>query len=416
MKKLFFALMLMVATLSVSANEVRYFTTPQAIRTVTYLNAQNELMIYCGYPNELPTYVIISEVWYESVNPQYNEVWIFGYDAYTGEEIFMPIDLGCVWLFSGTHIYSAAQVLRFRSNYARPTFAWAMPHYHPFHRGPHPVVYHRTYHYDVHIYGWDPFHTPHPGMPHYHPYYMRHINEPAPMPPIYTPGIEQPTVSRRENHGANEPGYEYVGSSARSGATPTSPVTTTTTRQGSNPSGNTTPSRSANNPTSSSRSNTQATSSRSGSEGTTSSRSGVESSSNSSRTSGTGTTTSGRSGNDNSGNSSRGSSTSTSSSSRGTSSASTSSSSRSSNSSATTSSSTRSNTPSTNTVTKSRTSTSTSNSSSRSSATSSSSSSRTSSTANTSSSSSTRSTSTKTTGSTNSSRTSSNSNSGRTTR
>lgn len=309
MKKIIFALLLTVATLAATANEVRYFTNAQAFRTVDFLNRQNELMIYCGYPNELPTYVILSDVWSEPVNPQYNEIWIFGYDAYTGEEIYMPIDLGCIWLVNNGNIYSAAQVLRFRSSYLRPTFAWAMPHYNPFHRIPHPHGYHRTYHYDVHLYGWDPF-APNVVIV-YHPYYHRHIHQPAPMPPIYTPGIEQPIVQRGSNYG--EVGYGYAGSQPRSGSTPTSPVTTTTTRMGSNPAG--TSSRGGNNTTSSSRGGNASTSSSSrGTSGTATSGNSNRGDNSSTTNSSRGTSTTATSGNN-----TRGTSASSSTSSRGTS-------------------------------------------------------------------------------------------------
>lgn len=237
MKKVFFALLLLVSTLTVSANEIRYFTNAQAYRTVDYLNRQNELMIYCGYEYEIPTYVILSDVWAESINPQYNEIWIFGYDAYTGEEIYMPIDLGCIWIYNHGHIISAAQILRFRSSYSLPhNYVWVMPTYHHFTRVPHCHTYVRTYHYDVHVYGWNPHHHHHDHYyDHYHVYYLRDPHVPAPMPAPYTPGVEQPAVHRGSNNGSST-GYSYIGTTSRT-STPASNVTTTTTRNGANPSG-----------------------------------------------------------------------------------------------------------------------------------------------------------------------------------
>ena len=201
MKKFVLILALMMATFTVKANNILYFTDNQAARTVACLNSQDELMIYCGYEDELPTYVLINEVWAEQISSSFYEIWLYGYDAYTGEEIYMPIDLECIYLVQFGKIYSAAQYLRFRTTHMRPTFAWAMPPYNPFVRAPRPKVYYYTYHYDIHRPGWHWRNYPHI---HYHPYYLRHPHHPAPMPPKpYTPGRERPGYHSTQN------GYQY---------------------------------------------------------------------------------------------------------------------------------------------------------------------------------------------------------------
>ena len=201
MKKIVLMLALMMATMTVAANNILYFTYSQAARTVACLNSQNELMIYCGYENELPTYVLINEVWAEQISSSFYEIWLYGYDAYTGEEIYMPIDLECIYLMQNRNIYSAAQYLRFKYTHSRPTFVWVMPPYNPFVRVARPVTYYYTYHYDIHRPGWHWRHYPHI---HYHPYYLRHPHHPAPMPPKpYTPGRERPGYHSTQN------GYQY---------------------------------------------------------------------------------------------------------------------------------------------------------------------------------------------------------------
>ena len=201
MKKIVFMLALMMATMTVAANNILYFTYSQAARTVACLNSQNELMIYCGYENELPTYVLINEVWAEQISSSFYEIWLYGYDAYTGEEIYMPIDLECIYLMQNRNIYSAAQYLRFKYSHSRPTFVWVMPPYNPFVRVARPVTYYYTYHYDIHRPGWHWRHYPHI---HYHPYYRRIPGHPAPIPPKpYTPGKEYPGWHETTN------GYQY---------------------------------------------------------------------------------------------------------------------------------------------------------------------------------------------------------------
>ena len=68
MKRIAIFVVMALLSLEVSARSVHYFTYSQAVRTVSYLNAQNEMMIYFGYEYELPTYVLINEVWMERLN------------------------------------------------------------------------------------------------------------------------------------------------------------------------------------------------------------------------------------------------------------------------------------------------------------------------------------------------------------
>ena len=211
MKKLILTLTLILVAVSAFANEVRYFTRPQAVRVAKTLDAQSELMIYCGYEYELATYVIINEVWAEPVNSKYYEIWLYGYDAYTGEEIYMPIDLSCIWLYNnyGNRIYSAAQYLRFRSTVATPNFYWTMPPYNPFVRHYHDPHYNHmyTYHYEVHRFGWRPPAYAHGIHPPLHPYYMRTPSTPAMVPSHpFTPGVNYPQTP--DGHG-------YIGGNSR---------------------------------------------------------------------------------------------------------------------------------------------------------------------------------------------------------
>ncbi len=201
-----------MTVLVASANSVRYFTRPQAKRVAATLDAQNELMIYCGYEYELATYVIINEVWAEPVNSKYYEIWLYGYDAYTGEEIYMPLDLSCIWLYNayGNRMYSAAQYLRFRSTVATPNFYWTMPPYNSFVRHFHDPHFHHgyTYHWEIHRHGWRPPMPPSSGPWPYHPYYMRTPHTPAPVPTKpFTPGIDHPITP--DGHG-------YIGGNSRS--------------------------------------------------------------------------------------------------------------------------------------------------------------------------------------------------------
>ncbi|MBP3763743.1 MAG: hypothetical protein J6I49_07695 [Bacteroidales bacterium] len=197
MKRIAIFVVMAMMAFTASARSVHYFTHSQAVRTVNYLNAQNEMMIYCGFDYEIETYVLINEVWMERVNSAYYEIWVYGYDAYTGDEIYMPLDLQCVWLFSGSRIYNAAQYLRFHVTVNQPTFVWHIPAYRPFVRVIHSPSYARTYHYTIHRHGWMPPAPPAPGysapLP---PYYMRRPSTPAPTPTaVWTPGKEQPRVS-----------------------------------------------------------------------------------------------------------------------------------------------------------------------------------------------------------------------------
>ena len=297
MKRIALIVVMVLMCIGASARSIHYFTYSQAARTVNYLNTQNELMIYCGYDYEIETYVLINEIWMERVNSSYYEVWIYGFDAYTGDEIYMPLDLHCVWLYSAGRMYNAAQYLRFRVEVRVPSIAWRIPPYNPYTRLSHRPGYARTYHYDIHRHGWmPPAYTYGPGVP---PpplpyYYMRRPNTPAPMPSgRWTPGSNRPEVPTpaQPHHignttSASNPsaGSSHAGSSSRN----------MTTEPSSNT--NTSPANS------SSRSNTgaSASSSRSSNTGTTSSSSRSSNSSatsSSSRSNSSATSSSSRSSN-----------------------------------------------------------------------------------------------------------------------
>lgn len=192
MKKIIFILLFAVASVALYANPICYFTYSQARRTVNYLNKQNELVIYCGHEYELETYVIVSDIWLERANSRYYEVWLYGIDAYTGDEIYMPLDLSCVWLLNHwtNEMYNAARYLHFQCDAPYTTLVWSMPVYTGFVRVAHPTFYRRSYHYEIHRYGW------HPVSDIVLPaYYMRPPT--APMPVVvgpYVPGRERPTV------------------------------------------------------------------------------------------------------------------------------------------------------------------------------------------------------------------------------
>lgn len=193
MKRLLFVLLFAMAAWSASASSVHYFTLAQSNRVVRYLNSQDELMIYCAYANELETYVLLNDVWAEPVNSRYYEIWIYGYDAYTGEEIMMPVDLECVWLQRGSRMYNAAEYLRFRCTVPQVNIVWSMPAYNTYVRVSHPAVVTYTYHYEVHRYGWVP------PAPHtqtvVNVYYQRKPTDPLPViVDRYTPGKEAPKV------------------------------------------------------------------------------------------------------------------------------------------------------------------------------------------------------------------------------
>ena len=206
MKRIATLAVILLMAFTASAHSIRYFTQSQATRTVRYLNMQNEMMIYCGYEYESETYVLINEVWMERVNSAYYEIWVFGYDAYTGDEVYMPLDLGCVWLFSAGRMYNAAQYLRFHTTARMPShITWYVPAYNPYTRVMHRPGYRHSYHYDIHRYGWmPPAYTYGPGMPppplpHY---YMRHPNTPAPHPTgTWTPGTDRPQVAAPSTNG-----------------------------------------------------------------------------------------------------------------------------------------------------------------------------------------------------------------------
>lgn len=289
MKRIAIIVVMVLMSLGASARSIHYFTYSQASRTINYLNTQREIMIYCGYDYEIETYVLLNEVWMERVNSAYYELWVYGYDAYTGDEIYMPLDLQCVWLYSAGRMYNAAQYLRFRVDVRTPSLVWHIPPYNPYTRVTHRIGYTRTYHYDIHRHGWmPPAYTYGPGVP---PpplpyYYMRRPATPAPMPTArWTPGASRPTVpmptigsSTATNPSAGDT-RSHNASSTRNKTTPTTSATPAHNSQPSTPRAST--SRSRTTSTSSdarSRTSSTTTHTRSSSTSTTPTRSSATSS------------------------------------------------------------------------------------------------------------------------------------------
>lgn len=284
MKRIAFIVVMALMSFTASASSIRYFTYSQAHRTVQYLNAQKELMIYCGYDYEIETYVLVNEVWMERVNSAYYEIWLYGYDAYTGDEIYMPIDMQCIWLFSAGRMYNAAQYLRFHATVHTPSFSWYIPPYNPYTRRMHAAGYVRSYHYDIHRHGWMPPTPPHHGYgPHTQaplpPYYMRTPQTPAPTPTqTWTPGLEHPQVNNSSRSGSGRSNNSAIPTTrpSSSGSTETGTVTnSSTTRSGSTTrgtdnAGTTTTTRStATTPTRSNTGTTRASQDETGTTGTT---------------------------------------------------------------------------------------------------------------------------------------------------
>lgn len=326
MKRIAILMVTVLLGLSASASAVHYFTRSQAERAVNYLNRQNELMIYCGYDYEIETYVLINEIWAERINSAYYELWIYGFDAYTGDEIYMPLDLQCVWLYGAGRMYNAAQYLRFRTSVHTPQIRWYIPPYHPYTRIMHRPGYVRSYHYDIHRHGWmppshpayhgqhhDPHHTPLP------PYYDRTPQSPAPAPTTaWTPGVDHPQISStpRTTSGGTTSTRSTTGTATETrstGNTTGTRSTSGTATETRSTSGTTTGTRSTSGTTTSTRSTSSSTT---GTRSTSGSTTGTRSAGTTETRSTSGTTTNTRSTNNtptraNTGTSTRSTSTST---------------------------------------------------------------------------------------------------------
>lgn len=149
MKKVIFVLtfLFFASTVSFADSSVQFFRKSQATRVVNYLNQHPEMLFYCGcYPDFQTSYVYALDVWMERYSLTYYEVWVYGFDVKTNEEIFTPLDLNCVWV-EGTNGYPAnvAQILGFKHRVCEATFRWRIPVYNTRPRVVHPAEYHHNY-------------------------------------------------------------------------------------------------------------------------------------------------------------------------------------------------------------------------------------------------------------------------------
>ena len=149
MKKVIFVLTFLVfaSTVSFADSSVQFFRKSQATRVVNYLNQHPEMLFYCGcYPDFQTSYVYALDVWMERYSLTYYEVWIYGFDVKTNEEIYTPLDLNCVWV-EGANGYPAnvAQILGFKHRVCEATFRWRIPVYNTRPRVVHPTYYQHNY-------------------------------------------------------------------------------------------------------------------------------------------------------------------------------------------------------------------------------------------------------------------------------
>lgn len=133
MKKVLFVLsfLFLASTASFADSSVQFFRKSQATRVVNYLNQHPEVLLYCGcYPDYQSSYVFTYDVWMERYSFTYYEVWIYGYDVKTKQEIYTPLDLNCVWV-EGANGYPAnvAVALGFKHNSCAANFRWRIPVY-----------------------------------------------------------------------------------------------------------------------------------------------------------------------------------------------------------------------------------------------------------------------------------------------
>lgn len=139
---LFFA-----STVSFADSSVQFFKKSQATRVVNYLNQHPEVLFYCGcYPDFQTSYVYTYDVWMERYSLTYYEVWIYGFNVKTNEEIYTPVDLNCLWV-EGSNGYpmNVAQTLGFKHRICEATFRWRMPVYNTRPRVAHPANYQHNY-------------------------------------------------------------------------------------------------------------------------------------------------------------------------------------------------------------------------------------------------------------------------------
>ena len=232
MKKVIFVLtfLFLASTVSFADSSVQFFRKSQATRVVNYLNQHPEMLFYCGcYPDFQSSYVYALDVWMERYSLTYYEVWIYGFDVKTNEEIYTPLDLNCVWV-EGANGYPAnvAQILGFKHRVCEATFRWRIPVYNTRPRVVHPATYQHNYFAQPNVKprkpkpAPQPTHNPKPkpnAGPATHNHNQSNNNQPKPQPNTNNNG------NRGYNGGNN--GGNNGGTTTNKPRTATQPTTTT---------------------------------------------------------------------------------------------------------------------------------------------------------------------------------------------
>jgi hypothetical protein len=210
------------------------------------------MLFYCGcYPDFQTSYVYALDVWMERYSLTYYEVWIYGFDVKTNEEIFTPLDLNCVWV-EGANGYpvNVAQTLGFKHRICEATFRWRMPIYNTRPRVVHPATYQHNYFVQPNVKPRKPKAPKHDSKPQY-------VGKPQPNQGPATNNHNRTTTTQPKpqpnngsghnnsgnNGGSNNRGYNG-GSNNNGGNTPK--PNTQTTQPKNNNSTNTSNSRNSN--------------------------------------------------------------------------------------------------------------------------------------------------------------------------
>ncbi|MBO4741168.1 MAG: hypothetical protein J5605_05940 [Bacteroidales bacterium] len=208
MKKLALILSLFVATATVSVAEtsIQIFTSRQANKVIDFLNANPEILLYCGcYPGSATTYVYTTDVWKESTGLFRYEVWIYGFDVVTNEVISTPIDLNCVWINRNGYPVSVARLLGYTSDPCNVGFMWTIPAYRPMPRVPHPKDFRQTYFFRPDMRPYSPKRHPGHGPAYRHTPQPHHRPAHKPAPAHKPNGPVAPPPAHNNRHKPNNP-------------------------------------------------------------------------------------------------------------------------------------------------------------------------------------------------------------------
>lgn len=110
------------------AQETASLNSNRADSVMAVLGENKEVVLYCGYEDEAPTYMVLCDYWKAGEGGKF-EIWVLGYDLHTGDTVCLPIGPACIWIQKNDRVYNVGNYLSLDTEVKHFPYEWKVPQY-----------------------------------------------------------------------------------------------------------------------------------------------------------------------------------------------------------------------------------------------------------------------------------------------